>query len=519
MNKSLMNFKGFKKVSDDKDQAVMAHPDGHQVHLVKKLLSPALQKQLAALPLHQSEPTSEVIGADSPDMPDQPQSNILGQANPAAPKPIGPTMGTEQGENAGMVPPPEFPQQSPSQAMPPEGSPYDEAPGYKEATAAQQTMGAAYGTAGRTEAEAYTKAAKADQDALLAVQGDLKSKGDEIKAATQDIRDAHINPNSYLESMDAGKKVTTAIGLLLGGISSGMTGQPNPALTFLHNQIDRDLNAQKANMEQKNNLLVGLERQYGDKIVAENMFKAIRANTLSNQVGAAGAKLNSALGQQNAQLGQATLKQQAADYLRKAHLAQMQANVNGSSGDMGEMDKNSQAYLTSARLFDPKGAEEFEKRYVPNVGVAAVPLEAKDRELLQKKTELHDLLDRAGSFLEKSGPLGNWSLGTKATGTQLHNEINLKMGELSDLTRFTPEENKIYQQSVPDFNSTHFTDKDKNLLRGLNNSNENSLHTIMRQKGIPFKDAVTVLDPQGRSGTIPRSQLDKAKSMGYKEVQ
>lgn len=516
MAKQLLDFKGFKKVSEDDNTATMAHEAGHRIQIVKSALSHANRQVLAKLPLHQSEPDMPVQEASPQDEAPAP-SNILSDTsggspdNPQDPPAQVPQAALEGAANGSLEAP----------GSPPDA--FQGVPGYKEQAQGLQGTSQALQTQGNRDAELYAANVKAEQEASQQLQKELGDKAQTINQVTQDIQNGHIDANHYMENMDAGKKITSAIGLFLGGIAAAKTGQPNPALQFLNNQIDRDLNAQKANMENKHNLLGALERQYGNSMVAANMFKAIRANTLADQLGQAAATAQSGLAKAAGQTGVGQLKQQAGQYLRSAQLIQMRNNIQGAAPG-ADMDVRANQYIQAANVVDPKASEDFQKHYVPGVGVASVPLEPKDRELLQKKTELKGLLDRANNFMgsDKASGVGPILPGSRAEAATLRNQINLKMGELSDLTRFTPEENKIYTQSVPDLGGTHFTNKDQTLLNGLIESNNTSLNTLYNQKGIPTtataNDMVTVINPSGQSGKIPASQLKAAVAKGYKPL-
>jgi hypothetical protein len=73
-------------------------------------------------------------------------------------------------------------------------------------------------------------------------------------------------------------------------MASARTGH-NPAMDFLHNQIERDINAQKVNLENKHTLMGALQAQYKDQAVADSMFRTIRAHTLATQLEQAAAQL------------------------------------------------------------------------------------------------------------------------------------------------------------------------------------------------------------------------------------
>jgi hypothetical protein len=91
----------------------------------------------------------------------------------------------------------------------------------------------------------------------------------------RDLADGHIDPNHFMGSMDTSSKVTTAIGLILGGMGGGLTGQGNPVQAFLDKQIDRDIQAQQANLNKKESLLSANLKQFGNLRDATEMTRVM----------------------------------------------------------------------------------------------------------------------------------------------------------------------------------------------------------------------------------------------------
>jgi hypothetical protein len=98
-----------------------------------------------------------------------------------------------------------------------------------------------------------------DTASLGHAQQNLQSLGDQYQTYTTElakhdqdllskIEGGTIDPNHYMGSMSTGKHISTAIGLILGGMGAGLTGGPNLAATMLQSNIDRDIDAQKANI-------------------------------------------------------------------------------------------------------------------------------------------------------------------------------------------------------------------------------------------------------------------------------
>lgn len=89
---------------------------------------------------------------------------------------------------------------------------------------------------------------KADHDKRL---GDLNDRSDALfKAAQQEV-----NPNKYWGDKSTGSKIGISLGILLGGIGQGLSHSThNMAWDALQDNINRDIQSQKDNIGQKNNL-------------------------------------------------------------------------------------------------------------------------------------------------------------------------------------------------------------------------------------------------------------------------
>lgn len=539
----MLDFKNFKKTHEDDKVATLKHPDGHEVKIAKASLSPDLQKRLKKLPLHQSDPEGPVEDPEAKPEASSPAPGVNIFVGGSQPMPQAQAQDAAIAKNSGaqnqmpveQVPQPEQPAPpqdlssgQPAQPGQPNLSQYQQLPEFALGEAsAKGSMDAAkqYGS----EVSAATNEFRKDQAmSQLEIHRDFDAKQKEIDAVVKDIKDNHINPNHYLESKNIGGRITTALGLLLGGIGAGFSHGPNMALTFLNSQIERDLEAQKDNQSGKENLLSALGQQFKNIQVRDEMFRAIRAQTLASELQGLAAKNNVSMASPTYQKALADLIGPARQTLMKASLLDMQGKVEGSPGSQapsGPMnDQAAQRYLQAARVIDPKQAEEFEKRYVPNIGVAAVPLDPKDREFIQKNTELRDLYQQAQKILQKTPSYGTMPFsGDRAEAKSVQNQMQLKMGELASLSRFTPEENKIYQQTVPDLTGTHFTHQDQSKMDAMMRSMNDKLNTFYKQKGLGREasdaDMIKVLSPDGRSGDIPKVNLSKALKLGYKQVQ
>lgn len=122
-----------------------------------------------------------------------------------------------------------------------------------------------------------------------------------IDTISNEIAQNKINPNQYLGNMSTVGKLSTVAGLIMGGIGSGLTGKSNAALEVLNANINRDIDAQKANMGQKNTLLGAYYKQLGNMRDAELMTRATMQQTFANQLQAEAARSQDPIAQARAQ--------------------------------------------------------------------------------------------------------------------------------------------------------------------------------------------------------------------------
>ena len=160
----------------------------------------------------------------------------------------------------------------------------------------------------------------------------------ERKAFQQDITDKHIDPNHYLGSMDAGQRMQTSIGLILGGLGGG--GQGNQALDFLNRQIDRDISAQQADLGKKETLLSANLRQFGNLKDATDMTKVMQNDILITKLKQAEATAQSPMAKARALQLSGQLESQQAPIVQQLATRRMLQGVQqpGGSNPLSKVD-------------------------------------------------------------------------------------------------------------------------------------------------------------------------------------
>lgn len=111
----------------------------------------------------------------------------------------------------------------------------------------------------------------------------INALNQEQQKLTADVQSAKIDPTRIYDNMTTGNRVLAGISILLGGLGQGLTGaKSNPAMDVINNAIDRDIDAQKANLGKKQNLLSINLAKMGDlrnALAATKMQMMTVANT------------------------------------------------------------------------------------------------------------------------------------------------------------------------------------------------------------------------------------------------
>ncbi len=182
---------------------------------------------------------------------------------------------------------------------------------------ALQAQQAGYGQ----EAKAVGDLGKKQAEILGGAQADIAEKQKdfaahraELDARTNtlidDIKAQKVDPNRLIANQSTGQKIATGIGLVLGGIGGALTGQENPALKYMNKQIDDDIGAQKANLDNKNTLLNHYLRQGVDMREAEVLTKSSMLETAKLKLEAAGAMAQDPLAKARAAQASGVIGQQ-----------------------------------------------------------------------------------------------------------------------------------------------------------------------------------------------------------------
>lgn len=184
--------------------------------------------------------------------------------------------------------------------------------GLTDQTTGIQSQANAEAAVGQQQAKVLNAQVAKQQAAIGAFQDHYNSLDQERKGFQSDLENNHIDPNQYLGNMGTAAKISTALGMILGGAGAGVLHQENPVTKFLGDQINRDIQAQQANMGKQESLLSANMRQFGNLRDATDMTRIMMNDVVGNQLKAAAARSSDPMAKARAQQAIGQIETQAA---------------------------------------------------------------------------------------------------------------------------------------------------------------------------------------------------------------
>lgn len=209
--------------------------------------------------------------------------------------------------------------------------------GYQDQLKGIDQQAAAQGAAGNAQAAIATQGAANEANALKTFQDHTQALDDERNKFVSDIQNGHITPKSiWSGSPTTLGKITTGIGLLLGGMGGGIAHTGNPVLKMLTDNIERDMEAQKQNLEKNQGLLAANMRQFGNLNDATNATRIMMHDALGYKLQAAADKAQSPMAKAAALQAKGALKDATAPMAYQLNMRRtLQGIGQGSAGPDG----------------------------------------------------------------------------------------------------------------------------------------------------------------------------------------
>lgn len=331
-----MNLQDFELQKEDENSFTVGHPKGKSMTIPKRGLSDKAQKLIQKLKPVQKFDDGGAVQSDSvQDSPDQIAADAAQTPNNQIPS--APPTAMDATTPPVVVDPEDYIDRKPSSvidmsdAYPANGDPM------QQANKASDTALSTQEGATKAQAAALSGQGAAESKAFQQNQLELSKLPSLIDGATaerakdatfsQQLQSQKIDPNRYWSHQGTGNKVAAGIGLLLSGMGSATTGQPNLAAQMIKNHVDNDIEAQKLDQSKTMNLWKMNREAYGNDVAA-NIATRNQLNTvLQNQIAKASSQFKGPQAQATAQAAIGQLEKEKAD----GHLKL--AMMNGPSSD------------------------------------------------------------------------------------------------------------------------------------------------------------------------------------------
>lgn len=297
-----LNVNEYKKVGSDKNMTILRHPtEGHEIRINHSKLLPKFKAELEGIKgfADGGEAWAPELNVGEPDYskfqnpkkeqlppPDESQvSKDITQLDIPGTSYSGGAPQEPVQENVPRGTPADV---APTQASAPMPDVYGTVPsqqaymkGLGEVKKGIAEEAAAQGAQGQQEVKALDSQAQSIQNLQGETQKHFQEAMQERQLAINDLQKGHINPNQYWENKSLPQKIATAIGMILGGAQTA---------DFVQHQIDKNIQAQQLNTENKHSLLNAMRGKYQDEASALDMTRVMTNDLVSNQLKKAAAQ-------------------------------------------------------------------------------------------------------------------------------------------------------------------------------------------------------------------------------------
>lgn len=305
------------------------------------------------------------------------------------------------------------------------------------------------GQRGGLEEQALAKDMQNKQSAANVFQDQFKALNQERLNHVQDIQNGHIDPEQYWKGvknpvtgeMEGGhSKLLTAIGMIISGWNpAGLQG--NGAVDMMRYQMDRNLEAQKMNLQSKQNLLAANLHQFNNLRDATDMTRIMQHDMVANELQQAAAKTASPAAKAAALQASGQLRMAVAPLMQQFAMRRAFMKLANGGDQAAGATEQMLNYMEASGM--PQ-AKEMRDRYVPGLGIAAtaVPQEVKDR--INAYQNVERIMNQTMQFAkDHEYNLSALSPSEQAAGKTLQNEL---MSQIR-----TAEKQGVYKESEAKF--------------------------------------------------------------------
>lgn len=363
------------------------------------------------------------------------------------------------------------------------------------------------------------------QQSEIQSQQEYQKRYDDYKA-TLDKKDANgnpvlnIDPNRYLNTLkaDTGKSLLTGIGLFLGGIGQAFGGGPNPAMAMMNNAIDRDVQAQKNAVGQKETLYsMAFDKYKNDRMATQEARHQLMYNTMQ-QMQEQALKSGSQAQMDRAKMAQADAYNAELPQIQTQNMNRIIQTIQQEGGNKGEA-------LRYLRAIAPEQAKQIEEHSIPSLGPngsdvstqRSVPNEVVN-DLSAKKNSM-EMTNKLIDFIGKNTIEGRFNPEKRAEGEALAAEVSNAYRKSQQLSS-SEGEKKAIDELIPQ-NPSDITAYLRQLpkIKVLRNTIDNQMKNSVESYGGNYSSQLPT-DPRTQgfmdwANKNPHTELGKAYIKKY----
>lgn len=334
------------------------------------------------------------------------------------------------------------------------------------------------------QGKTYEQAIQKGQDLQTNIDQIKNQMASESDAFTKDMQNQHIDPLRWWHQKSSGSKIMAGIGMLIGGMGSGLLHQD--PLDFVNKMIDNDINAQKEDIGIKKSIYDANMNKFKNSNMALDMTRLNMNQMVQHMISQTAAKYGNPVIQAKANQMINSLKMDASSKLNE--MAMRQAMMSNMANPSGGSDQQIAQRSQMLRMMGQKDmADSIDKRHVPGIGLAQIEVTPDVRGKLVNGKILDDAIVDLQNFAKKNG-----STVSKLTPA-LRNEASAKARRVQDLYRqannqgvFREAEKEFVENSIKTQPLSFFSDW---LVKpGLENTRQQNLQSLDELKssvGLP----------------------------------
>lgn len=275
----------------------------------------------------------------------------------------------------------------------------------KDVNVANQAENAAAGNIQQAQAQnAETYGHQSEQ--MQQLHHKYEEIGNHIHQKYEDLSDqvakGHIDPNHWWSSKSTGSQILTAIGMMFAGAGGGASGHPEMAQQAINTAIDRDIDSQKHDLQNKNTLLGKYMEMYNSLPQAEAAARVTMQAATEGLINQHAAKLGSANAMNTATMANAQRRQQLLPQMEGLAKGQAMSNMYESmgkpSGPIGDAEAAHQKMLSDLAILNPERYKIEEAKYLPGIGVSSKPMPEKVVDEITARKDLSEKLAELENF-------------------------------------------------------------------------------------------------------------------------